>query len=131
MPHTWNLDGVPVLDPDYCPYCNKRYSTEQMTIDHVIPECIGGARLKTPACAKCNNRMGAEIDPLLTQVLMLRLYSMRPGKGPNRLERHRGMVRLRGGKELHGCLFVEFVDDKQYAFDFDPDKIQPDGSRWL
>jgi hypothetical protein len=128
---TWNLDAIRKPDPDYCPYCNCRFAVEQMTVDHVIPECVGGARLKTPACAKCNHRMGTEIDPLLARILMLRLYAIRSGRGPTRQERHKGMVRLKDGRELHGSLFVEFVGNTEYRFDFTPEPKQPDGSRWL
>ncbi len=130
-PTSWELNDPGKPDPDYCVYCNQRFPQEQMTEEHVIPECVGGARLKIPACAKCNNRMGATIDILLARVLMLRIHAMRPGKSPARHEHHRGMVRLKDKRELHGCLFVEFLTDKEYRFAFSPDFTQPDGSRWL
>ena len=48
-----------------CQYCLKILSTEQLTIDHVIPKSIGGGTRwdnVVAACHRCNLRKGASIE---------------------------------------------------------------------
>lgn len=44
-------------DQYVCQYCTKKFSSNQLTIDHVIPKCKGGPKNWTnivTACKKCN-----------------------------------------------------------------------------
>jgi Restriction endonuclease len=48
-----------------CQYCLKILSTEQLTIDHVIPKSRGGGTRwdnVVAACHRCNLRKGANIE---------------------------------------------------------------------
>ena len=48
-------------DHNTCQYCGKRYPTEDLSIDHVIPRSLGGHSSWTNcvvACLKCNARKG-------------------------------------------------------------------------
>lgn len=54
--YRWNVGKV------LCVYCNVELSKDNMTQDHVIPRCRGGAKLGRdnlePACAPCNFNKG-------------------------------------------------------------------------
>lgn len=50
-----------------CLYCGYPHATEQATLEHAIPQSLGGAhapdRLKLRnVCKKCNNDLGAFVD---------------------------------------------------------------------
>ena len=51
-------------DRNCCQYCSKKCSTEDLSIDHVIPTCAGGAGSWTNcvvACLACNARKGGRL----------------------------------------------------------------------
>ena len=42
-----------------CHYCNKTFSANELTMDHILPVVRGGKSNQSncvPACKKCNNR---------------------------------------------------------------------------
>ena len=48
-------------DRNTCQYCGTRYSTEELSIDHVVPRSLGGVSSWTNcvvACLACNARKG-------------------------------------------------------------------------
>ncbi|MFA5016764.1 MAG: HNH endonuclease [Methylobacter sp.] len=50
-----------------CIYCRKEKTDEDFSLEHVIPQCLGGAlapdELKTrDVCEKCNNDLGLFVD---------------------------------------------------------------------
>ena len=48
-------------DRNTCQYCGERYSTEDLSIDHVVPRSLGGVSSWTNcvvACLACNARKG-------------------------------------------------------------------------
>jgi 5-methylcytosine-specific restriction endonuclease McrA len=57
----FNRRNIYARDGNRCQYCGKRYSTTELSLDHVVPRSMGG---KTTwenivcACLKCNIRKG-------------------------------------------------------------------------
>ena len=46
---------------DFCFYCGAPKETTQMTLDHLVPRCLGGDKSPenvVPACRKCNIEKG-------------------------------------------------------------------------
>lgn len=46
-----------------CAYCGRRISFETVTIDHVVPRCLGGTNGKynlRGACGACNAKKGCK-----------------------------------------------------------------------
>lgn len=51
-----------------CKYCGKKFSDEDLQIDHIRPVCLGGDNREsnlTTACWKCNNEKGTSLMPEL------------------------------------------------------------------
>ena len=56
-----NRQNVIWRDNNRCQYCSKVFSTESLTVDHVIPKSRGGEKSWTnlvTACKKCNQKKG-------------------------------------------------------------------------
>ena len=56
-----NRQNVIWRDNNKCQYCAKTFSTENLTVDHIIPKSRGGAKSWTnlvAACKKCNQKKG-------------------------------------------------------------------------
>lgn len=64
----FNRRSVYIRDNYNCQYCNKRFKFEDLTFDHVIPRCDGGATTwenVVTACKTCNFLKGSDLmDPL-------------------------------------------------------------------
>ena len=57
----FNRRNIYARDENTCQYCAKRFSTTELTIDHVVPRTLGGPTSWTNvvvACTKCNSRKG-------------------------------------------------------------------------
>jgi 5-methylcytosine-specific restriction endonuclease McrA len=60
-------------DDNTCQYCGKKFERNELTLDHVIPRCRGGASTWTNvvlACLKCNMRKGNCVPNELNMKLM-------------------------------------------------------------
>jgi len=80
-----------------CPLCFRKFSRDairshELTIEHVIPESIGG-KLKTLTCQECNNPDGSAIDSHLVQ--RLRMEDKLEGKSDSP---HRGKFIMNKGE---------------------------------
>lgn len=56
-----NRRNIYARDGSRCQYCGRRYSTKELTLDHVLPRVQGGDNTWTNlvcACVKCNARKG-------------------------------------------------------------------------
>jgi 5-methylcytosine-specific restriction endonuclease McrA len=56
-----NRRNIFARDANQCQYCGKRYSTSELSLDHVLPTCRGGDTSwenLVCACVKCNVRKG-------------------------------------------------------------------------
>ncbi|MGI9427851.1 MAG: HNH endonuclease [Bythopirellula sp.] len=56
-----NRRNIFARDANRCQYCGKKFSTSELSLDHVIPTCLGGDASwenLVCACVKCNVRKG-------------------------------------------------------------------------
>ncbi len=56
-----NRRNIFARDGNLCQYCGKRFSTSELSLDHVLPTCLGGGTSwenLVCACVKCNVRKG-------------------------------------------------------------------------
>ena len=56
-----NRQNVIWRDGNRCQYCSKVFSTENLTVDHIVPKSRGGEKSWTnlvTACKKCNQKKG-------------------------------------------------------------------------
>ena len=56
-----NRRNIFARDANLCQYCGKRFSTSELSLDHVLPTCRGGDTSwenLVCACVKCNVRKG-------------------------------------------------------------------------
>lgn len=56
-----NRRNIFARDANRCQYCGKKFPTSELSLDHVIPTCLGGGASwenLVCACVKCNVRKG-------------------------------------------------------------------------
>jgi 5-methylcytosine-specific restriction endonuclease McrA len=77
----FNRRNIYARDGNSCQYCGKRFSTTELSLDHVVPKSLGG---KTTwenivcACLKCNIRKGGRTPELAG------MHLITPPKKPRR-----------------------------------------------
>ena len=57
-------ENVFIRDRHMCTYCGRRYASDDLNVDHIVPKSKGGKREwanVTTACATCNKRKGNEL----------------------------------------------------------------------
>ena len=57
-------ENVFIRDRHMCTYCGRRYASDDLNVDHIVPKSKGGEREwanVTTACATCNKRKGNEL----------------------------------------------------------------------
>ena len=57
----FNRRNIYARDENRCQYCGRRFSTSELTLDHVVPRTLGGGATWTNlvcCCVKCNSRKG-------------------------------------------------------------------------
>ena len=57
----FNRRNVFARDANRCQYCNRRFPTSELTLDHVVPRSRGGGTTwdnLVCACVACNSRKG-------------------------------------------------------------------------
>ena len=60
----FNRRNIFARDGNRCQYCGKKQSTQELSLDHVVPKSRGGALSWTNivvACTKCNARKGGRL----------------------------------------------------------------------
>ena len=58
-----NRRNVVMRDRNICQYCGKTFTTEHLTMDHVLPKSRGGRNIwenLVAACRKCNQKKGCK-----------------------------------------------------------------------
>ena len=58
---TFNRRNIYARDGNRCQYCGKRFSTSELSLDHIVPRSQGGKATWTNivcACVKCNVKKG-------------------------------------------------------------------------
>jgi len=61
MSYACNRKNVIWRDKNTCQYCKIRFSSSELTMDHVVPKSRGGEKAWTnivACCKQCNNRKG-------------------------------------------------------------------------
>ncbi|MDX1565645.1 MAG: HNH endonuclease, partial [Phycisphaeraceae bacterium] len=56
-----NRRNIYARDNNHCQYCGRRFPTQELTIDHVVPRRLGGGnswRNLVCCCVACNSRKG-------------------------------------------------------------------------
>ncbi len=64
QPVKFNRRNIYARDRNYCQYCGKKFSTSELSLDHVVPKSRGGLSAWTNvvcACLKCNVRKGGRL----------------------------------------------------------------------
>ncbi len=103
-----------------------------MTDEHVFPQSIGGdSRTVIRVCATCNSTGGHIVDSFVSRHSWLRLLAVSTGKLMNRQEKHPSTAVLKDGRHLTGRIYFVHVGTNEAKIQFDPDSMQPDGSRWI
>lgn len=78
-----NRRNIFARDDGRCQYCGKRFSSSELSLDHVVPTCRGGATTwenLVCACVKCNVRKGGR-TPGEARMKLIR-EPVRPKRSP-------------------------------------------------
>jgi 5-methylcytosine-specific restriction endonuclease McrA len=65
--------GIMERDHNTCQYCNRKFSTKELNIDHVMPRCRGGKNTWTNlvcSCIACNVKKGDKTPSEAGMVLL-------------------------------------------------------------
>lgn len=111
-----------------CPYCAKVIADhDESDRDHIVPATLGyTTTIKTHK--KCNNDLGATVDPILTSQSLVRLLHAEQMGGtlPSLGDRCRAFVQVDEG-DILGSIYCD--DRRQIRFN--PASHQDDGRKWL
>lgn len=78
-----NRRNIFARDANRCQYCGKRFSTSELSLDHVVPSCLGGGASwenLVCACVKCNVRKGGRTPKQANMKLICK--PVRPKRSP-------------------------------------------------
>lgn len=96
----FNRRNIFARDKNKCQYCGKRFSTSELSLDHVIPRTMGGEATWTNivcACAKCNVKKGGRTPKQAHMTLIKK--PIRPKRHPL-IRIHLGHQRYRSWKQF-------------------------------
>mmetsp|Transcript_27789 Transcript_27789/g.46112 ORF Transcript_27789/g.46112 Transcript_27789/m.46112 type:complete len:353 (+) Transcript_27789:220-1278(+) len=65
--------NVYLRDQYRCQYCNDRFATRDLSLDHVMPRCMGGSLTwenAVTSCRNCNGRKGSTVPAQLKSIGM-------------------------------------------------------------
>jgi 5-methylcytosine-specific restriction endonuclease McrA len=103
----FNRRNIYARDGARCQYCGKRYSTSELSIDHVIPRARGGPTTwenVVCACLKCNVRKGGRTPEEAHMKLVAR-----PGK-----PRRSPVINIKLGNSKYRC-WQQFLDHAYWS----------------
>ncbi len=78
-----NRRNIFARDANRCQYCGKKFSTSELSLDHVTPTCLGGGASwenLVCACVKCNVRKGGRTPKQANMKLICK--PVRPKRSP-------------------------------------------------
>ncbi len=78
-----NRRNIFARDANRCQYCGKKFSTSELSLDHVVPTCLGGGASwenLVCACVKCNVRKGGRTPKQANMKLICK--PVRPQRSP-------------------------------------------------
>ncbi len=78
-----NRRNIYARDGNHCQYCGKKYPSNELSLDHVIPRSLGGPTTwenMVCACTKCNAKKGGK-TPAQAHMTLIR-EPVRPKRNP-------------------------------------------------
>jgi 5-methylcytosine-specific restriction endonuclease McrA len=78
-----NRRNIFARDANHCQYCGKKFPTSELSLDHVVPTCLGGGASwenLVCACVKCNVRKGGRTPKQAHMKLICK--PVRPRRSP-------------------------------------------------
>ncbi len=96
----FNRRNIFARDKNTCQYCGKKFSTAELSLDHVIPRSLGGKSIWSNivcACMKCNVKKGGRIPTDAGMTLIAK--PVRPRHNPL-LHVHLGHQRYHSWKQF-------------------------------
>jgi hypothetical protein len=103
----FNRRNIFARDKNRCQYCGKRYSTSELSLDHVIPRTMGGKSVwenVVCACADCNVKKGGRM-PQQAGLALVR----KPVK-----PRHNPLIHVHLGQERYRS-WQQFLDHAYWS----------------
>jgi 5-methylcytosine-specific restriction endonuclease McrA len=79
----FNRRNIFARDENRCQYCGKKYSTKELSLDHVIPRSLGGKSIwenVVCACVRCNVKKGGRTPDQAHMTLIRR--PVKPRRNP-------------------------------------------------
>lgn len=103
----FNRRNIFARDTNRCQYCGKKFSTSELSLDHVVPRSQGGTSTwenLVCACTKCNIRKGGR-TPAEAGMKLVRL-PVKPKRSP--------LLTLRLGQEKYAS-WKQFLDSAYWS----------------
>ena len=104
---TFNRRNIYARDKNHCQYCGKKFSTNELSLDHVIPRSIGGKSVWKNivcACLKCNVKKGGQTPK------QARMTLIKPPVKP----KHNPLIHLHLGHQRYSS-WKQFLDDAYWS----------------
>lgn len=102
-----NRRNIFARDRNLCQYCGRKFSTQELSLDHVNPRSQGGESSWTNlvcCCVKCNTRKGGR-TPIQANMKLIR-QPVKPNRNP--------VVALRVGNDRYAS-WRQFVDQAYWS----------------
>ena len=96
----FNRRNIFARDKNSCQYCGKRYSTSELSLDHIIPRSMGGEAVWgniVCCCTKCNTKKGGRTPKQAGMKLFRK--PVKPKRNPL-INIHLGHQRYRSWKQF-------------------------------
>ncbi len=102
-----NRRNIYARDHNACQYCGKRFPTQELTIDHVVPRRLGGGNSwqnLVCCCVECNSRKGGHTPKQAGMALIRK--PIQPRRNP--------VINLRLGLDKYAC-WQAFLDNAYWS----------------
>jgi len=102
-----NRRNIFARDRNLCQYCGRKFSTQELSLDHINPRSQGGESSWTNlvcCCVKCNTRKGGR-TPIQASMKLIR-QPVKPHRNP--------VVALRVGNDRYAS-WRQFVDQAYWS----------------
>jgi 5-methylcytosine-specific restriction endonuclease McrA len=102
-----NRRNIYARDLNRCQYCGQRFSTQELTIDHVVPRRLGGGNSwqnLVCCCVACNSKKGGHTPKQAHMDLIKK--PVQPRRNP--------VINLRLGQDKYAC-WQAFLDNAYWS----------------
>lgn len=96
----FNRRNIFARDENACQYCGKKHSTNELSLDHIVPRSLGGKSTWSNivcACTKCNIKKGGRTPPQAGMTLIKK--PVKPKRNPL-IHIHLGHHRYKSWKQF-------------------------------